>query len=72
MYVWSKIDSEFDFPSRPRVDCTSTFRDEVIPVIAPVASGDAGASYNVNADTMAGAIAGAYVCSNSKFERICF
>ena len=31
----------------------------VIPVIAPVATGEDGASYNVNADTMAGAIASA-------------
>lgn len=29
----------------------------VLPVIAPVAVGDEGASYNVNADTMAGAVA---------------
>ncbi len=31
----------------------------LIPVIAPVAFGDAGETYNVNADTFAGAIAGA-------------
>jgi acetylglutamate kinase len=31
----------------------------LIPVIAPVAPGDDGATYNVNADTFAGAIAGA-------------
>jgi acetylglutamate kinase len=31
----------------------------VVPVIAPVATGEGGLSYNVNADTMAGAIAGA-------------
>jgi len=31
----------------------------VVPVIAPVATGDGCSSYNVNADTMAGAIAGA-------------
>lgn len=31
----------------------------IIPVIAPVATGDAGASYNVNADTMAGVVASA-------------
>jgi len=29
----------------------------VVPVVAPIAVGDDGASYNVNADTMAGAIA---------------
>jgi acetylglutamate kinase len=32
---------------------------ELIPVLAPVAIGDDGQSYNVNADTFAGAIAGA-------------
>jgi acetylglutamate kinase len=32
---------------------------ELIPVIAPVAPGDDGATYNINADTFAGAIAGA-------------
>jgi acetylglutamate kinase len=32
---------------------------ELIPVIAPVAPGDDGETYNINADTFAGAIAGA-------------
>ena len=32
---------------------------ELIPVLAPVALGEDGATYNVNADTFAGAIAGA-------------
>ena len=32
---------------------------ELIPVLAPVAQGDDGETYNVNADTFAGAIAGA-------------
>ncbi|MBB3808704.1 acetylglutamate kinase [Pseudochelatococcus contaminans] len=32
---------------------------ELIPVLAPVAPGDDGATYNINADTFAGAIAGA-------------
>ena len=32
---------------------------ELIPVLAPVALGDDGETYNVNADTFAGAIAGA-------------
>jgi len=31
----------------------------VIPVISPIAAGDDGHTYNINADTMAGAIAGA-------------
>jgi acetylglutamate kinase len=34
-------------------------RSEIIPVIAPVAAGEDGETYNVNADTFAGAIAGA-------------
>ncbi|MEE4349092.1 MAG: acetylglutamate kinase [Pacificimonas sp.] len=33
--------------------------DGVVPVIAPIASGADGHTYNINADTMAGAIAGA-------------
>jgi len=38
----------------------TTLLDEgVVPVIAPVATGEGGASYNVNADTMAGVIASA-------------
>eukprot|EP00315_Gephyrocapsa_oceanica_P010609 CAMPEP_0185286322 /NCGR_PEP_ID=MMETSP1363-20130426/2194_1 /TAXON_ID=38817 /ORGANISM="Gephyrocapsa oceanica, Strain RCC1303" /LENGTH=319 /DNA_ID=CAMNT_0027882125 /DNA_START=27 /DNA_END=986 /DNA_ORIENTATION=+ len=36
----------------------------VVPVIAPVASGADGTSYNVNADTMAGAIASALGAAN--------
>ncbi|WP_075215115.1 acetylglutamate kinase [Mongoliimonas terrestris] len=34
-------------------------QDELIPVIAPVSQGEDGETYNVNADTFAGAIAGA-------------
>ena len=34
-------------------------RDGFIPIVAPVALGADGATYNINADTMAGAIAGA-------------
>ncbi|MEM9224315.1 MAG: acetylglutamate kinase [Pseudomonadota bacterium] len=33
-------------------------RQEIVPVIAPVASGTDGQTYNINADTFAGAIAG--------------
>jgi len=33
--------------------------DGIIPVIAPIATGEGGASYNVNADTMAGVVASA-------------
>ncbi|MBZ8118442.1 acetylglutamate kinase [Roseovarius sp. LXJ103] len=35
------------------------FRDDAIPVIAPLGSGRAGETFNINGDTMAGAIAGA-------------
>ena len=38
---------------------TSLFEGGIIPVIAPVAMGPEGETYNVNGDTMAGAIAGA-------------
>src|SRR3546814_803198 len=34
-------------------------KDNFIPIVAPVALGADGATYNINADTMAGAIAGA-------------
>jgi acetylglutamate kinase len=34
-------------------------RSDIIPVLAPVAAGEDGETYNVNADTFAGAIAGA-------------
>ena len=34
-------------------------KSEIIPVLAPVAAGEDGKTYNVNADTFAGAIAGA-------------
>jgi len=38
---------------------TNLASDHFIPVVAPVALGADGATYNINADTMAGAIAGA-------------
>lgn len=38
---------------------TSLTRSDIIPVIAPIGVGDDGATYNVNADTAAGAIASA-------------
>jgi acetylglutamate kinase len=37
----------------------SVLKSELIPVLAPVALGEDGATYNVNADTFAGAVAGA-------------
>ncbi|WP_286830134.1 MULTISPECIES: acetylglutamate kinase [Kordiimonas] len=36
-----------------------TIANGIIPVISPIAAGDDGNTYNINADTMAGAIAGA-------------
>jgi acetylglutamate kinase len=42
-------------------------RSEMIPVIAPVAPGRDGATYNINADTFAGAIAGALNASRLLF-----
>jgi len=42
----------------PRI-LTTLFETEVIPVIAPLGSGQDGATYNINGDTAAGAIAGA-------------
>jgi acetylglutamate kinase len=61
----SNIERELDlgFVGEPeRVDRTvldAVLKSELIPVIAPVASGSDGQTYNVNADTFAGAIAGA-------------
>ena len=37
----------------------SLFRDEMIPVIAPIGTGENDETYNINGDTAAGAIAGA-------------
>ncbi|MGX1100601.1 acetylglutamate kinase [Amorphus sp. MBR-141] len=42
-------------------------QSEIIPVIAPVAPGDDGETYNINADTFAGAIAGALNASRLLF-----
>ncbi|GAA0735789.1 acetylglutamate kinase [Sphingomonas japonica] len=42
---------------------TTLLREDFIPVVAPVALGADGHTYNVNADTMAGAIAGAMQAS---------
>src|SRR5690606_26555511 len=43
----------------------SLAREKVIPVIAPIAMGADGHTYNINADTMAGAIAAA--CGAARF-----
>jgi acetylglutamate kinase len=61
----SRIEREIDlgFVGEPeRVDravLDALLGREVIPVLAPVANGSDGQTYNVNADTFAGAIAGA-------------
>ncbi|MCA1952924.1 MAG: acetylglutamate kinase [Hyphomicrobiales bacterium] len=61
----SNIERELDlgFVGDPhKVDRTvldAVLRAELIPVLAPVAIGEDGQTYNVNADTFAGAIAGA-------------
>ena len=61
----SNIEKEIDlgFVGDPeKVDTTildAVLKAELIPVLAPVAVGDDNATYNVNADTFAGAIAGA-------------
>ncbi|CAN1493959.1 ArgB Acetylglutamate kinase [Rhabdaerophilaceae bacterium] len=61
----SNIERELDlgFVGDPhKVDRTvldAVLKAELIPVLAPVAIGEDGATYNVNADTFAGAIAGA-------------
>lgn len=56
-------DVDLGFVGEPsRVDTTvldQVLGRELIPVLAPVAQGEDGATYNINADTFAGAIAGA-------------
>lgn len=48
------------YPSKVNADFLRTFeKSEVIPIIAPIGLGENGETYNINADTMAGAIAGA-------------
>jgi acetylglutamate kinase len=47
-------------PSRIRTEVLSAFeRTQIVPVIAPIGWGADGQTYNINADTAAGAIAGA-------------
>ena len=48
------------YPKQINADFLRTFeKSDVIPVIAPIGLGENGETYNINADTMAGAIAGA-------------
>lgn len=57
------LDPKLGFVGQPETVDTSVlqtlFKDDVIPVIAPLAGGKDGATYNLNGDTMAGVIAGA-------------
>jgi acetylglutamate kinase len=47
-------------PSRINTSLLEAFRNtDIIPVIAPIGVGEAGQTYNINADTAAGAIGGA-------------
>ena len=47
-------------PAEIRPDILDTFEDsEFIPVIAPIGAGPNGETFNINADTVAGAVAGA-------------
>ena len=62
-------------PRRSIAPCsTRCSARELIPVLAPVAQGEDGETYNVNADTFAGAIAGALgasACCSSPTCRAC-
>jgi acetylglutamate kinase len=49
----------------------AVLKAELIPVLAPVAVGSDGRTYNVNADTFAGAIAGAMTPSASCCSPTC-
>ena len=63
MIVCEQTDPELGFVGTPtQVDprlLNSLFRDEMIPVIAPIGTGAEDETYNINGDTAAGAIAGA-------------
>ena len=63
LMVCEPDDPDLGFVGRPRdmrpQVLHDLFRAGIIPVVAPVAPGDNGETYNVNGDTAAGAIAGA-------------
>ena len=63
MIVCAPDDPELGFVGTPaEVDprlLHSLFRDEMIPVIAPIGTGENDETYNINGDTAAGAVAGA-------------
>lgn len=52
------------YPRHVNAEFLKVFRNtNIIPVIAPIALGEDGETYNINADTMAGALAGAVQAS---------
>ena len=63
MIVCTQTDPDLGFVGPPsEVDprlLHSLFRDEMIPVIAPIGTGENDETFNINGDTAAGAIAGA-------------
>ena len=63
MIVCTQTDPDLGFVGTPsEVDprlLHSLFRDEMIPVIAPIGTGENDETFNINGDTAAGAIAGA-------------
>lgn len=63
MIVCDQTDPDLGFVGTPKevnpALLHSLFRDEMIPVIAPIGTGDGDETFNINGDTAAGAIAGA-------------
>jgi acetylglutamate kinase len=63
LMICSQTDPELGFVGTPdEIDVSilhAMFKDDVIPVIAPLGAGRNGETYNINGDTVAGAIAAA-------------
>ena len=63
--------ADYGFVGEPKTVRTEVLdvlkKSEIIPVLAPVCPGEDGETYNVNADTFAGAIAGALGASRVLF-----
>ncbi|MEM9797910.1 MAG: acetylglutamate kinase [Pseudomonadota bacterium] len=63
LIVCDQTDPDLGFVGTPRQVnpglLQNLFRDEMIPVIAPIGTGDGGETYNINGDTAAGAVAAA-------------
>ena len=66
-----ETDQDYGFVGEPKTVRTEVLdvlkKSEIIPVLAPVCPGEDGETYNVNADTFAGAIAGALGASRVLF-----